>query len=227
MNLREIVSLCIAAAFAFLFVNGPELGAKQATICQAFFPVTRNKWPCQDFRSNLYIGRGTEWKGAPDFFMSLEDESSALSPLLRSGTPKLHVRSLVIADKGDSTDLIMRRAGRNNSKWNNSRTVAPTEPDSVIGTIYWQTWGGQDGGGNGWTALDGKNSRNGSIRTRACGNQTNTNRGGRMQFATASQGSTESTDRLEIGCDGRLHYNFPDKGWKVIAPDSNGILRAQ
>jgi hypothetical protein len=49
-----------------------------------------------------------------------------------------------------------------------------------------------------------------------------------MQFATASQGSTESTDRLEIGCDGKLRYNFfPDKSWKVIAPDANGILRAQ
>jgi hypothetical protein len=67
MNLREIVSLCIAAAFALLFVNGPELGAKQATICQTFFPVTRNKWPCQDFRSNLYIGEGRNGKALPTF----------------------------------------------------------------------------------------------------------------------------------------------------------------
>lgn len=193
-----------------------------------FWPkwVSRVQYACQVlFNGNAYIGRGDEWPGCPDFLMCFENINTSDDVYMWPSNGKLFTRSLVLGEKGDAVDLVIRKAGPDNSKYNDM-TEAPVKDGENIGALYWQTWGGAQGGGNYWTPRNGHEGRLVSIRCRAVGDQTATSRAGRLQIGVTPKGATDPVDRLEITDQGVLRYNFPGKGWRKLTVDSKGFVRA-
>src|SRR5512146_1602753 len=115
-----------------------------------FWPGRTLQWAENVFRGNLYAGRQDEWPGVPELIVVCEDVNTSDDRYLWAGSGKTCMRGLIVADKGDACDVILRRAGPDNSKYNDQNEDI-VRSGSVIGTIYWQAWGGAQGGGNYWT----------------------------------------------------------------------------
>src|SRR5512143_1774777 len=82
-----------------------------------FWPrwTDRLKYACQVlFTGNIYVGRGTEWPGCPDFLLTFENINTQDDDYLWAGEGLL-TRKLILGDKGDAVDLALRRAGPDGS----------------------------------------------------------------------------------------------------------------
>jgi hypothetical protein len=157
----------------------------------------------------------------------LENIPTTDDDFLWAGSGGLMVRKLLIRDKGDACDLGMGRVGPDGSSLTDMHS-APTEPNSRIGSYYWQSWGGTVDPKVPlyWTPRNGSNGWLAEMACRASGPQTATSRGGRWQLRVTPEGKTDPVDRLEINGKGDLLYNFPGKGMKKITIDSKGFLKA-
>ena len=183
--------------------------------------------PHQVFEEGAFLlgGRTNVWPGAPDFLLRM-DGKLANWPLSGDGTPKFYARSAILSDIGDSPDLVLRRAGPDNSA--PDATPAPLEPGANIGTLYWQGWGGRckgDPHSYGFNAGCGNNGRNAAIYARAIGEQSGHSRAGSLHFATTPKGNPgEPIVRIEITADGEVLVN-PDQNpmtMRIRRPQRNG-----
>lgn len=222
---RILTGAVFAVLIAFFWLSASD--AQQASICKSFYPGWAFKYSCEDKQAGLYIGRGDEWKGAPDFYFSMEDlsNSSGANKYLQWGTPKLGVRSLMLADIGDAPDLAIRRAGPDNAPYNG--VGAPTEPGTNLGNIYWQSYGGTyfDNAQYGWWPGNGHNGRAAMIYARTCGFQTKDARAGEIYIATSPNGNPgDPVDKLRINCAGDIQIKFGG-AWKTLTI-KDGFVKA-
>jgi hypothetical protein len=222
---KQIAFFALAA-----FIGITSAIAQSPSICQKFFPGWSLHWACSDqSRKTVYFGRGDEWGGAPDFLMSLEDLSTNdAGNLLQWGTPKLGVRSLVIADKGDAVDLILRRAGPDNSNYNDQNVGIVTGGQN-IGTIYWQGYGGSvipNSGGKSWMPGNGNNGRVASIYAKTCSDQTATSRSGELFLNTSPQNNAGNpVVMMRLNCAGKVMVNFGGT-LRALTRRSDGVVVA-
>jgi hypothetical protein len=173
----------------------------------------------------LLAGRTDAWPGAPDFFCRQSTTSaSEVNHPLADGSPKCYARSLVLGDIGDAPDLVLRRAGPDNADY--TASPVPVAPDTYLGGLYWQAWGGRcEPGQSGYWSGCGGNGRNAIIYSRSVGEQTGASRAGSLHMATTPVGDNGSPhDRLVLSDDGRVIINTL-AGMKTIeigTPDSCG-----
>lgn len=152
----------------------------------------------------LLVGRMDAWPGAPDFFVSVEDRHwGQTGPLDADGTPKVFARSLVLADLGDTPDLVLRRANAVEGWARYNGTPSVVNDGEGLGTLYWQTWGANCAG-YGWRSCTG-HSRVAGINAVAVGAQTDTSRAGKLCFYTSSPNTKDSgTQRMCLTENGLL-----------------------
>jgi hypothetical protein len=155
----------------------------------------------------LLVGRTDAWPGAPDFFCRQSNSQSNVNHPLADGTPKCYARSMVLADIGDAPDLVLRRAGPDNTDYNAS--PAPIPGGTNLGGLYWQAWGERcERGQYGYWSGCGGNGRTAVIYSRTVGDQTGTSRAGSLHFATTPlENNGDPIDRLVISHDGRVIIN--------------------
>ena len=151
------------------------------TPCTGRLPDT--SIPFSTISGYVLAGRPDVWEGAPDFFINTENRYWGFQgPYGHEGTPKIYMRSAVLADKGDTPDLAIRRAGPDQSGPYGTPEIMGD--GQGIGTIYWQAWGGNCAGGESWYAGCGGFGRIAAIWARTVGTQTATSRSGALYFST-------------------------------------------
>src|SRR5688572_13318788 len=228
MEIRSMTShwfsilLCSSVIVSGLVVRAqrtPELDAEQfrprPDEC-ATLDADRARWwmPCAGRAADksipfnrlpgyLFAGRTNVWPGAPDFLLTQENRYWGRGPLGHEGTPKLYTRSLVLTDKGDTPDLAIRRAGPDRSAPDGEPEAVPA--DQGLGTIYWQAWGRNCYGGQGWYAGCGGFGRVAEIWASTVGEQTAASRAGALHFNTTPLASPgNSSRRFTMNEDGQF-----------------------
>lgn len=157
---------------------------------------------------HLLVGRLDGWPGAPDFFCrESESHASQVNHPLADGTPKCYAKGMVLGDIGDAPDLVLRRAGPDNGKYDSA--PAPVAAGTSLGGLYWQAWGArcEPGQFGFWTGCGG-NGRTAQIYSRTAGEQTSSSRAGSLHLATTPLGNNGSpVDRVVLTEDGRVILN--------------------
>jgi hypothetical protein len=114
---------------------------------------------------------------------------------------------MVLADIGDSPDLVLRRAGPDGADFNG--TPQPVPDGTALGSLYWQAWGTRcEPEQSGFWSGCGGNGRTAQIYSRASGDQTGTSRAGSLHLGTTPAGDNGSPmDRIVITSEGQIILN--------------------
>jgi hypothetical protein len=175
-------------------------------------------------KGHLLGGRPDSWAGAPDFFCRQSESHSDVLHPLADGTPKCYAKGMILADIGDSPDLVLRRAGPDGAAYNG--VPEPVSSGTALGTLYWQAWGARcEPGRFGYWSGCGGNGRTAQIYSRAVGDQTGQSRAGSLHLATTPTGNNGSpVDRLIITSEGNI-FVYTVIGMREVetgSPDSCG-----
>lgn len=163
----------------------------------------------------VLAGRMDTWLGAPDFLLYQEDRYNGDQepvPLQRVGQPKLMVRALILTDKGDSTDLALRRAGPDDSAYNGE--PAGVAADTIVGNIYAQALHENADGKLAFNANGGFFGRLANIIFKAAGTITGDSTPGEVGIGTTDVDQKDITHWWWFRRNGVMAFLFPGEASK-------------